>query len=64
MKTVYVHMKCEVEGCDNTQFGVVYDQTDYTLKSVCKSCGEGIIEKRSPEYIVSCPNCFCEFGVN
>ena len=62
MKTLTENNKCDV--CEKKANSVVYDREKGEVMIVCEDCRLKILEKGVPEYVVDCPNCGCEFGVN
>jgi len=59
-----VEGKCQFEYCEKDAARIACGR-DKHLKPGC-FCEEHaciVEEEHSPEYLVSCPNCFCHFGV-
>ena len=50
--------------CGKPATGLVFGRGDCEVIAVCVKCSDKISDKGNPEYIVGCPNCDCEFGVN
>jgi len=55
------------EGCDKQATDIVYCKTynpEPMVLCCCLDCSKRIVGQDWPEYVVSCPNCDCGFGVN
>lgn len=55
---------CCVDGCKKKATTIVFDRPRLLLVKTCDEHIHTIAENDGPEYIVSCPACGCEFGVN
>ena len=56
--------KCKIEGCRKLATHTAYDSKNKLIVDCCESHADAIAENEWPEYVVSCPDCGCKFGVN
>jgi hypothetical protein len=64
MKVVFEHTRCEVDGCTKLAALVVFSRLQGKVICVCGEHYSEVIEEKSPEYTVVCPNCGCGIPVN
>jgi hypothetical protein len=50
--------------CTQDADSVAYDRENKKIFHVCSIHKNMVADIGEPEYVVSCPNCGCEFGVN
>lgn len=55
---------CEHEDCRERATKLVYSRESRSVQVLCEEHAEFVVDQGGPEYIVSCPNCDCLFGVN
>ena len=59
---------CEYPGCTEKERQLTLNRGDWgdgsKLQWYCLTHADEIVAKGNPEYIVGCPNCNCQFGVN
>ncbi len=65
-KRLMPNEKCAYENCDRDAVLVAVGKNDEHKKpaSYCEEHGYNVADESGPEYIQSCPNCGCTFGVN
>jgi hypothetical protein len=59
--------KCQAPYCDNLATDIAQgrgERAALPLGFYCDAHAEIASEQQSPEYVESCPNCGCRFGVN
>lgn len=56
--------KCQYPECDNKATHIAYGREEKEPKLYCDVHADVVCDQQSPEYVTSCPNCGCLFGVN
>ena len=60
--------KCQYEGCEQLAVTIAQGRSGYEkglpLGLYCEAHARIVADQGSPEYIGSCPNCGCQFGIN
>jgi len=62
--SVDVSKKCEYEGCEGMSETIVYDREENKFLHTCHDHSCLVVEKDSPEYWHTCPNCGLDQGIN
>ena len=60
MNKTCIHVGCR----KRKDLVLIFNRPQKQLVMVCNEHRSGILHADSPEYLVDCPNCGCEFGVN
>lgn len=56
--------KCEWPRCKEAGEVVAYGDDFEQIWLLCRCHANLVLNAPGPEYVVDCPNCGCEFGVN
>ena len=58
-------MTCAYENCNKPSTTVAYGRTEHpNPASYCDEHADIVTAEDDPEYVVTCRNCHCRFGVN
>ncbi len=55
---------CGINDCLEKVTDIAYNRKERKVLAYCVKHARMIADDDSPEYIISCPNCDCMFGVN
>lgn len=64
IKKIESNQICEWLNCNKPAEYVAHQRTVDKILCLCDEHTTVAIEQDNPEYLVSCPNCYCHFGVN
>jgi hypothetical protein len=66
VEVTFTGKACEYDGCDKpaTTTAKGRNEDRRRVAAYCETNAEMVADENFPEYVESCPNCGCRFGVN